>query len=115
MKRRDFLITSAISAGTGAIGGGQPSRRTEPDRTKLDRIGIMTLSFNSVLKNAAHPDDPKRTLDILDAPQMIADRFGVHIVELQHSHFASTEASYLKELRTRLNKAKSHVNQICLE
>src|SRR3954452_3711884 len=115
MKRRDFLITSAISAGTGAIGGGQPSRRTEPDRTKLDRIAIMTLSFNSVLKSAAHPDDPKRTLDILDAPQMIADCYGVHHVEFQHPLCASTEPSYLKEVRNRLRKAKSSMNHICLE
>jgi sugar phosphate isomerase/epimerase len=75
----------------------------------------MTLSFNSVLKSAAHPDDPRRTLDILDTPQMIADRYGVHHVEFQHTHFASTESSYLKELRDRLRKAKSSMNQICLE
>jgi len=75
----------------------------------------MTLSFNSVLKSAAHPDDPKRTLDILDAPQMIADRYGVHHVEFQHAHFASTESSYMKEVRDRLRKANSSMNQLCLE
>jgi sugar phosphate isomerase/epimerase len=75
----------------------------------------MTLSFNSVLKSAAHPDDPKRTLDILDVPQMVADRYGIHHVEFQHTHFASTEPSYLKEVRDRLRKAKSSMNQICLE
>ncbi len=115
MKRRDFLINSAIAAGTAAGAWGQSPERTERDRTKLDRIGIMTLSFNSVLKNASHPDDPKRTLDILDAPQMIADRYGIHHVEFQHTHFASTEPSYLKEVRERLRKAKSNMNQICLE
>ena len=107
MRRREFLIASAIAAGK-ASGQG-------PDRAKLDRIAIMTLCFNSVLKNAAHPDDPARTLDILDAPQMIADRYGVHHVEVQHSHFSSTESSYLKEFRARLAKAKSRMNQTCLE
>jgi hypothetical protein len=115
MKRRDFLISSTIAAATGATSWGQSSHGTELNRTKLDRIAIMTLSFNSVLKSAAHPDDPKRTLDILDAPQMIADRYGVHHVEFQHTHFASTEPSYLKEVRNRLRKAKSSMNQICLE
>src|SRR3954451_1925602 len=116
MKRRDFLISSAVSVGgTAGSSCGQSSNRPEPDRNKLDRIAIMTLSFNSVLKSAAHPDDPKRTLDILDAPQMIADRYGVHHVEFQHTHFASTEPSYLKEVRDRLRKAKSSMNQICLE
>ena len=46
---------------------------------------------------------------------MIADRFGIHHVEFQHSHFASTQAAYLKEMRDRLKAARSKVNQICLE
>lgn len=75
----------------------------------------MTLAFNSVLKSPDHTDDPNRTLDILDAPEMIADRYGVHHVEVQHTHFPSTETSYLKEFRARLNKAKSQMNQVCLE
>lgn len=115
MKRREFLIRSAAAAGTAARSWGQSSNAPAADRTKLNRIGIMTLSFNSVLKNAAHPDDPKRTLDILDAPQMIADRYGIHHVEFQHTHFASTESSYLREVRERLRKAKSTMNQICVE
>src|SRR3954467_9995538 len=116
MKRRDLLISSAVNvSGTAGSGWGQSSNRPEPDRTKLDRIAIMTLYFNAVLKSAAHPDDPKRTLDILDAPQMIADRYGVHHVEFQHAYFASAESSYLKEVRECLRRAKSSINQICLE
>jgi hypothetical protein len=91
------------------------SREAKGGRGKLDQIGVMTLSFDRVLKSARHPDDVKRTLDILDAPQMIADRYGVHHVEFQHTHFASTDSAYLKELRGRLQRAKSHMNQICLE
>src|SRR3954462_12206741 len=115
MKRREFLLFSAMTAGAGARAWGQSSNRTGPDRAKLDRIAVMTLSFSSILKSAAHPDDPKRTLDILDVPQMLADRYGVHHVEFQHTHFASTESSYIKEVRERLRKAKSSMNQICLE
>ena len=110
--RRDFLISSAMVAG---VLRAQAPKQVRFDQAKLDRIGVMTLSFNSVLKSARHPDDPKRTLDIMDSPRMIADRFGVHHMEFQHSHFASTEPSYLKELRGRLTEAKSHMNQICLE
>ena len=110
MRRREFLLGSAIAASSTFKAWGQ-----NPDRAKLDRIAIMTLCFSSVLKSAAHPDDPARILDILDAPQMIADRYGVHHVEVQHSHFASTESPYFKEFRARLGKAKSQMNQICLE
>lgn len=115
MKRRDFLITSAGMAGTAIRGWGRSSHDSPARQRKLDRIAVMTLSFNSVLKTAVHPDDPNRTLDILDAPQMIADRYGVHHVEFQHTHFASTESSYLTEVRERIRKAKSSMNQICLE
>jgi sugar phosphate isomerase/epimerase len=112
MRRRDFMVGAVIAAGGVArrVWG-----ETRADQAKLDRLAVMTLSFNTVLKNPAHPDDPARTLDILNAPQMIADRFGVHHVEFQHSHFASTEPAYLKEVRERLKAAKSEMNQICLE
>ena len=109
MRRREFLIAPAIAAAASSV------RAQHPDPTKLDRIAIMSLCFNPVLKSEAHPDDPKRTLDILDLPDMIAERYGVHHVELQHSHFRSTEPAYLEEFRRRLKKAKSQMNQINLE
>src|SRR5215831_726432 len=109
MKRREFLIGGAIAAGSRRVWG------QRPDQAKLDRIAIMSLCFNPVIKSAAHPDDPKRTLDILDLPDMVAERYGVHHVELQHAHFASTEPGYLEEYRGRLKKAKSQMNQINVE
>jgi sugar phosphate isomerase/epimerase len=112
MRRRDFIIGAAAMSGMTGMGRAHSSGA---DPAKLDRLAVMTLSFNSVLKNPSHPDDPARTLDILDAPQMIADRYGIHHVEFQHSHFASTNLPYLKEVRERLKKAKSQMNQICLE
>src|SRR5215831_519946 len=100
MKRREFLVGSALAAGARRMWG------QRPDQAKLDRIAIMS---------PARPDDPKRTLDILDLPDMVAERYGVHHVELQHSHFVSTEPAYLEEYRSRLKKAKSQMNQINVE
>src|SRR5438045_6650720 len=48
-----------------------------------------------------------RSSDLL--PQMYADTYGVHNIEFQHSHIVSTEASYLKELRARIEKTKSRM------
>src|SRR5436305_14645608 len=98
MRRREFLIGTAMAGASGHL------RAERPDQNKLDRVAIMSLCFNPVIKSAAHPDDPKRTLEILDLPDMIAQRYGVHRVELQHSHFTSTETSYLEEYRVRLKK-----------
>jgi hypothetical protein len=109
MKRREFLIGAGLAAGALKL------RADRPDQARLDRIAIMSLCFNPVIKSAAHPDDPQRTLDILDLPDMIAERYGVRHVELQHAHFASTEPGYLEEYRGRLKKAKSQMNQINVE
>ena len=57
------------------------------DEAKLSRVAIMSLSFNSILKNPSQPDNPARTLDIMDIGEMYADRYGVHNVEMQHAHF----------------------------
>ena len=83
--------------------------------TTLDRIAIMTLNFQRLLKVPDAPDGPDRTLELFDVGQMIADTYGVHKVEFQHYHLASTEPSYLKELRARLAKSRSRMTQINLE
>jgi hypothetical protein len=112
MKRREFLISAGMAA---TCIGGAWAQNPNPDKARLDRIAVMTLAFSSLLKTPAHPDDPQRTLDIMDMPDIIAERFGVHHVEVQHSHFLSTELPYLREFRDRVKKAKSQMNQICLE
>lgn len=114
MKRREFLIGSTVAAGA-AWAQGFKAWAQSTGQEKRDRIAVMTLAFTSILKNPAYPDDPARTLDILDAPEMIASHYGVHHVEVQHTHFISTELPYLREFRDRLRKANSHMNQICLE
>jgi hypothetical protein len=89
-----------------------------PDKIKqstLDRIAIMTLNFQSILKVPDVQDNPNRTLELFDIGEMLADRYKVHKVEFQHYHLASTEPSYLKDLRARLEKSKSRATQINLE
>jgi Xylose isomerase-like TIM barrel len=110
MRRREFLIGSAMAAGMAGRGSAQ-----SVSQAKLDRVAIMTYSFDRIVKDPAHPGDTARTLEILDTPEMFADRFHVHNVEVQHTHFASTESSYLKEFREKLKKAKSRMTNICLE
>jgi len=108
MLRREFLISAAIP-------GPRIMAAQASHTAKLDRIAIMSLCFNAVLKSDVHPDDPKRTLDVLDLPTMIADRYGIHYVEMQHSHFRSTEPEYLQAFRARVKKSGSRINQINLE
>lgn len=107
--RREFLIGSAAAIGCrGAFG-------QRPDQAKLNRIAVMSLCFEPVLKSAAHPDDPERKIDILDFADMVAERFGIHRLEFQHTDFVSTEPAYFEEFRSRIKKAKAQMNQINLE
>jgi len=86
-----------------------------PKPSTLDRIAIMTLNFQRMLKLPDLPEGPERTLELFDIPEMLADRYGVHKVEFQHYHIPSTEPSYLKELRGQIEKRKSRMTQINLE
>ena len=109
VNRREFLVSSAVAV-SAATAWGQPT-----DQAKLDRIAVMSYSFDSVVKWGAHADDPQRTIDILDFPAIIAQRYGVHHVEIQHAYFRSTEPDYLEEFRNRLKAANSQMTQLVLE
>ena len=117
MQRREFLVGAVSSAA--AISGfpivmrAQKARAADP--AKLDRIAIMTLNFSNMLKLPGQPESPQRTLDVFDLPEMYADTYGVHNIEFQHSHIISTEPSYLKELRARMEKVKSRMTNVNLE
>jgi len=112
MTRREFLMGAAAAASLAGTRRGWAQVR---DQAKLRRVAIMSLCFNSILKNPTQPDNPARTLDIMDLGQMLADRYGVHNVEMQHAHFPSTEPAYLKDFRDRLAKINSQVTNINLE
>ena len=113
MKRRDFLITSAMTMGAAATPWAWQTQRAPASRA--DRIAIMVYSFVRVLKLPGRPASAERTLDVADVPEMFADRYKVHNVEMQHNYFESTEASYFKDFVARLAKTKSRVSNINLE
>jgi hypothetical protein len=118
MRRREFLIAAAAAAGVGTLRPAWAQGTNQPNKIKqstLDRIAIMTLNFQRILKVPDTQESPERTLELFDIGEMLADRYGVHKVEFQHYHLASTEPSYFKELRDRLAKSKSRATQINLE
>jgi len=114
MQRREFLATAAVAAGLARTPVTARAMR-QAALAKTDRIAIMTLNFQQMLKVPDTEPGPNRTLELFDIGQMIADTYNVHKVEFQHYHLASTETSYLKELRARLEKSKSRATQINLE
>ena len=117
MNRRDFLTASATSVAAAAVFGpiASAQRARQPDPAKLERIAIMTLDFNALLKLPDQPAAPERTLEVFDIPEMLADVYGVHNVEFQHRHIASTEPAFLQDLRARLERSKSRMTNVNLE
>jgi hypothetical protein len=115
MRRREFLITAAAVASAASSRSIWAQAPKGVKQSTLDRIAIMTLNFQSILKVPDVEDNPNRTLELFDIAEMIADKYGVHKVEFQHYHIPSTEPSYLKELRSHIEKSKSRMTQINLE
>ena len=115
MKRREFLLTAASVATAASSRSIWAQAPKGVKQSTLDRIAIMTLNFQSLLKVPDVEDNPNRTLELFDVAEMIADKYGVHKVEFQHYHIPSTEPSFLKELRSRIEKSKSRMTQINLE
>ncbi len=113
MTRREFVIGTAAVAAIASRARAQSSVSADP--AKLDRIAIMTLNFENMMHVPGQWEGPNDTIDVLDLPQMIADRYGVHNIEIQHTHFASTEESYLVDFRARAEKVKSRFSNINLE
>ncbi len=115
MKRREFLAGAAAVAAAGFVRPATAGPAQQAKQAALDRISIMSLNFQNMLKVPDTSPSPDRTLELFDYPQMIADTYGVHKIELQHYHLASLEDSYLKEFRGHIEKAKSRAMQINLE
>ena len=87
----------------------------EADQAKRDRVSVMSLDFNPIIKSSAHPEDEKRTLDILDYPDMIAEHYSIH-----HGGDAAFALhidgdAVFAGVRRPLKKANSKMNQINVE
>jgi sugar phosphate isomerase/epimerase len=114
MNRRGFVRRSAGALAGWTMGSMLTQGAVIGEETsKRSRIGVSTWSFHNFFPSTR--DDKARTgaaLDMLDFPEMIADRYQVHELEFVAPHFASTTAAYIKEVKDRLQKVHSHLVNI---
>lgn len=103
MQRRTFLIQS-LAAGLSAQTPGALS----------DRIGISSWSFHNFFSTTLDEKLPKlaKSWDLRNFPEMIADRYHVHQLEMVAPHFESTKMSYVREVKSQLARAHSHLVNI---
>lgn len=81
---------------------------------KLRRVGVSTWSFHTFFERDRN--DPGKTLmDVRDFPDMIADTYHVHNVEVVLPHFGGSEPSLVRDFKRRLEKARSRLVHVPLD
>ncbi len=114
MRRRDFLRHSTaglltVSAGARAAFGGD---------AKLERIAISSYCFHNFFAKTRYDGAPKlerKPMELLELPEMFADRFQVHNLEVVAPHFASQEPAYLRDVVASLKKTHSRIVNVPID
>ncbi len=106
MQRRTFLFHTSFGLAAGL--------RAQAPAGVSDRIGISSWSFHNYFSTTLDDKLPKpaKWWDLRDFPEMIADRYHVHQLEMVAPHFESTKPSYVREVKSKLERAHSHLVNI---
>jgi sugar phosphate isomerase/epimerase len=81
---------------------------------KRERIGVSSWSFHTLFEpDKNHPN--AALMDVRDFPEMIADRYHVHNVEIILPHFLGAEPSLVRDFKRRLEKAHSRLVHMPLD
>jgi len=118
MNRRHFIARSAgtVAGWMGANLLAQGSLVGQGTSTSA-RIGVSTWSFHNLIPSTRDDDAPApaKPLELLDIPEIIAERYQVHELEFVAPHFGATSAAYLQDMKARLARAHSHLGNICVD
>jgi sugar phosphate isomerase/epimerase len=115
--RRSFLKTSAALAAVGSIL--RASRSGFPSQPSLQfptepraRLAVASWPFREFIESPTNKwaRNPKKPgMDLKDFGAMVVSKFGLHNIEPLDSHFRSTDAAYLRELRETTERAGAHI------
>ena len=73
------------------------------DDAKLQRVCVSTWSFHTSFESDTN-NPAKVLMDIRDFPEMVADRYHVHNVEIVLPHLQPAEPSLIRDFKARLGK-----------
>jgi sugar phosphate isomerase/epimerase len=110
MHRRTFLVhTSGLII---SVALGPNSARAAASIN--DRLGMSTVLFRNRFQQTkpVAVTELKDELTLLKVPGYYRDRFGIRNLEFWSRHFESLERTYLKELRARVEAARSQLINI---
>src|SRR5260370_17203379 len=106
MNRREFLQQSAAGLGGAALVSHVDA---QPSNPKMARIGISTWSFHNFFSTTRDDNAPAISgppWDARDFPDMIADHYHVHDMEIVPPHI-SPPTSYIPHPKPRLQRSPS--------
>ncbi len=112
MNRREFF---AQSAAWGSVSLGVRSESFASPAPEFDQAAISSWSFHDLFAVTRDEHSPPLTgaaFDVMAFPEMLADQYKVHAMEVVAPHFASTDAAYLREFKVRLERAHSRLVNI---
>jgi len=114
VKRREFIRDAAVGAAAGAVAsrlGLAPVAADDkgPSGEALRRIAVTTWSLHAFFPQTKEKDVSGEPLELRRFPELVADRYHVHNLELCSVHFESTSAAYLREIKEKLARAQARV------
>jgi sugar phosphate isomerase/epimerase len=80
----------------------------------LQRVCVSTWSFHTFFETDRN-NPAKVLMDVRDFPEMIADRYHVHNLEIVLPHFLAADPPPVRELKARLEKARSRIVNMPLD
>lgn len=112
MNRREFFVRSAA---WGSVSLGVQSETFASPSAGPDRAAISSWSFHDLFAATRDEHSPPLSgaaFDVMTFPEMLADQYKVHAMEVVAPHFASTDDAYLREFKARLERAHSQLVNI---
>ncbi|MGA2983562.1 MAG: TIM barrel protein [Terriglobia bacterium] len=117
MNRRTFIGNTGAGLLAAGLASHFPWARAAGDEAKgsgadkLRRVAVTTWSLHAFFPQTKEVGEKVQgeTLDLRKFPELIADKYHVHNLELCSVHFESTEPSYLNEVKESLKKAHARV------
>jgi sugar phosphate isomerase/epimerase len=124
LNRRSFLETvSTLAAGSliagstpGSLFAALPQGKPHIDfpTAPRERLAVASYPFRAFIDAPGNRsrDAKLKGFPLTQFPAEVVEKFGVHGIEPLAQHFASTDAAYLEEFRTAVEKAKVRIVNI---
>ncbi|MCK4294671.1 MAG: sugar phosphate isomerase/epimerase [Planctomycetes bacterium] len=119
MHRREFLKRAGVVLASSTVLSAKmrPVAAAPDKKSKVKRIGCTTVCFRARFPKTRPKDysGSEPYLNLLDVPDLFAEKLGVHNVELWSRHFEDTSLKYCRKVKAAAKKAGSRIINIQMD